>query len=346
MKLSIILPVFNMEKYLHRSIHSLLAQDIPKDEYEIIIVNDESKDKSLAIARELEAAHENVIVCDKKNGGAGAARNSGLDLAKGKYIHFVDPDDYVAENIYKTLVECAERNQLDLLAFDIIKTTDTNLYQTKSIMEELDCNQLQVEDGITYIAHTNYNSACWWYLLNREFLTKTGLRFIEGRWMEDSILTPKLFIKAKRVAKIPLDVYRYMVIPNSAMTSTEPTHYQKLIHDIENATFVFDDILKTIPENGENHIKCKNRIKTRQQSFVFYLLVRLMKSGLPTKYIPKMLYEFKKINAYPLTNFIGEDFNSLGHSFLTFIFNREKLMYPFMHLFRFFYSPYLRLISK
>ena len=257
MKLSIILPTYNMEQYLPRCLESLLAQDIPKNDYEIIIVNDESKDNTLKIAQEYAKKNENIVVCDKKNGGAGAARNAGLKIAKGKYIHFVDPDDYVAENVYKTLIDFADNSQLDILTFIFLKTTSTVLSQPKSIPNTINIEKIPILNGIKYIAENNYRNTVWWYLINKDFLDETGLKFIEGRWMEDSILTPQLFMKATRMAKMPLDVYRYMITPNSAMTSKEPEHYNKLISDIENATFVFDDILNGISSQGNDNRGCK-----------------------------------------------------------------------------------------
>lgn len=335
-----------MEKYLHRCLDSLLAQDIPQNEYEIIIVNDESKDKTLQIAKGYSLKHDNILICDKKNGGVGAARNAGLNMAKGTYVHFVDPDDYVAKNVYKTLIDFADDKKLDILNFLYLNTSETNLIDSETNINQIDLEQVKIKDGVTFISENNYRNPVWWYLINREFLNSTGLKFIEGRWMEDTILTPQLFIKAERMAKIPLDVYRYMITSNSAMISKEPEHYNKLIGDFENAIFVLNDIIKSIPDSGLTNDLCKNRIITRQQSFVFFLLVRLMKSNLPIKHIVPKLESFKKINAYPLNNFISKEFNGFSYYFLTFIFNREKLMYPFMRLFRYTYKPLMKIISK
>lgn len=346
MKLSIILPTYNMQKYLGRCLDSLVAQDLVLNEYEIIIVNDQSTDNTLQIAKDYAAKYSNIVIVDKKNGGAGAARNSGLDVARGEYIHFVDPDDYVARNVYGALIKIAENMQLELTCFTFTKTKRADWYESDTPANEIDFEGITVMDGVTYIANNNYRNTVWWYLINRRFLESTGLRFIEGRWMEDSILTPQLFMKAKRMARINLDVYRYMITPGSAMTSKKPEHYNKLISDIENAAFVFDEFLHKIPENTEDLKNCKSRIRTRQQSFVFFLLVRLMKSNLPIKYIHPKLEGFKKIHAYPLNEFIGKDFNGLSYRLLTSIFNNERTMYPFMHIFRMFYKPVSTLFFK
>lgn len=346
MLLSIILPTYNMADLLPRCLESLLNQDIPKDSYEIIVVNDESKDNTLEVAREYEKKYPNIRVIDKKNGGAGAARNSGLDAAQGKYIHFVDPDDYIARNVYKTILDVAQYHSLEIIGFLFTKTKRTDWFESDTPQGNINPEDIQVITGAEYIANNNYRNTVWWYLIDRDFFLNTGLRFIEGRWMEDSILTPQLFLKAKRFARINLDVYRYMITPNSAMTSKEPSHYNKLIGDIENATFVFDKFLREIPDSDPAVVKAKKRIRTRQQSFVFFLLVRLMKSGLPLQYIPEKLSGFKKIEAYPFYLFPGEDFKGIGYTVLSNIFNREKIMYPFMKIFRFIYRPAMKLTGQ
>ena len=243
------------------------------------------------------------------------------------------------------MLDFADKNELEITGFIFTKTKKTDWFETNTPPETLELDNIPVITGTTYIANNNYRNTVWWYLIQKRFLDSTGLSFIEGRWMEDSILTPQLFMKTKKMARIPLDVYRYMITPNSAMTSKEPEHYNKLISDIENATFVFDGILKKIPEDDPVVKKCKARIRTRQQSFVFFLLVRLMKSRLPIRYIPEKLEAFKKINAYPLTNFVGEDFSGASYRILTSIFNKEKLMYPFMRFFRGLYRPAMKLIG-
>lgn len=344
MLLSVILPTYNQEEYLGRCLDSLLAQDIPASDYEVIIVNDESTDKTLDIAREYESRHANIVVLDKKNGGTGAARNSGFDMARGKYIHFVDPDDYIAQNVYGTILKAAELHHLDITGFLFTKTKKTDWAESDTDLESLDLQSVTVMDGTSYIAENNYRNTVWWYFIKRDFMKESGLRFIEGRWMEDSILTPQLFIKAKRMARVPIDVYRYMITPNSAMTSKEPEHYHKLISDIENAALKFDEFLQDLPESTEKQLRCKQRIRTRQQSFVFFLLVRLMKSGLPLQYIPEKIARFKQIDAYPLDQFISDDFNNPAYRILTAVFNREKLMLPFMRCFRIAYHPAMRLV--
>ena len=100
-KYSVIIPVYNAEKTLRRCLDSLLSQPYP--DCELILVNDGSSDESGIICKEYAAKHRQVCVVDKENGGVSSARNAGLDRASGKYVVFVDSDDYVADNFFSLL---------------------------------------------------------------------------------------------------------------------------------------------------------------------------------------------------------------------------------------------------
>ena len=325
-----------MEKYLPKCLDSLLDQDIDLTDYEIIVVNDESKDTTLQIANNYAKINSNIHVINKKNAGVGAARNSGFDLATGTYIYFIDPDDYLAKNVIGKLLSIIENNSLEILTFKSLPVTDEVHNISKNI--ETISDELNIKDGISYIATQNYKNEIWWYICNRSFMKGSGIRFIEGKWMEDAILTAELFCEAKRMAHINLDIHRYRILPTSAMRNKSPEHYNKIIFDNANATHHFDHLIKKIPENHKDAQGCITRLQTRQQSFVFFLLLRLMKSNLSVKEIPKMLSGFKTIGAYPINKFLGKDYHGFNYSFLVFVFNHKFLINPFFKLFRIFYK--------
>ncbi len=336
MKLSYVIPCYNMEKYLPECVESLLDQNMDPADYEVIIVNDESKDRTLEIANKYATNHSNIRVIDKKNAGVGAARNSGLDRALGEYIYFLDPDDYLARNVIPKLLEIIAKNDLDILTFKSHKFKKTAPKDSTNIHENHD--RIEVLDGISYVAKYKYKNEIWWFVSNREFMVKSGIRFIEGRWMEDAILCTEIILAAERIAHVELDIHRYRVLPTSAMRNKTPEHYNKVIYDNANAAHVFENIIKEIPSNHPNAKECINRLKTRQQSFVFFLMVRLMKSDISVKKIPEMLEGFEKIGAYPLNNFLGKDYHGFNYSFLVFIFNNKPLINPFIKVFRTFYT--------
>jgi len=118
-KLSIVIPVYNSARYLDDCLQSLLNQDIEPGEYEILCINDGSQDNSLEILNRYAKSYSNIIVIDQNNAGHSAARNTGLNAAVGKYVWFVDSDDFVDENSLLPIVTCMEKNGIDFLTIGL-----------------------------------------------------------------------------------------------------------------------------------------------------------------------------------------------------------------------------------
>lgn len=127
MFLSIIVPVYNVEEYVGECLDSLLDQDITKEDYEIICVNDGSTDKSGEIVSDYVMKHSNVVLLEKENGGVGSARNLGLDNAGGDYVWFVDSDDLVQPNVLGSMKFQTEQNNCDRLIFENVYEFNGNL---------------------------------------------------------------------------------------------------------------------------------------------------------------------------------------------------------------------------
>lgn len=163
MFLSIIIPVYNAEKYIGACLDTLLAQDI--SDYEILCVNDGSKDGSAAILENYSRQHDNIVVIHKENGGVTSARNAGLEAAQGDYIWFVDADDLVKENAL---------GKLRSLAAD----RDRIIFGAYAFSDALTEKELaQAREG-TLVTNTSfYDSVVWRCLLRRDFLIQHNLSF-------------------------------------------------------------------------------------------------------------------------------------------------------------------------
>ncbi|WP_298533990.1 glycosyltransferase [uncultured Algibacter sp.] len=325
MKLSIIVPVYNVEKYIARCIDSLLSQNINFNDYEILIINDGSVDNSVKIVQDYCETYPNIFIHSQINSGVGAARNRGVDLAKGEYVYFIDSDDYLANNTLSHLINYSDVNKLDIVTFNSLVTTRSDLKFSNT--ENLHDLEVKIKTGIEYIGYKHYKNEIWWFIIKRDFLTATGVRFIKGRWMEDAIFTTQLFLKSSRIGHVNIDVHRHVVTPNSAMTSKEPVQYLRVIRDNANAAIVFNSIIEEI--NGqflENQL-CINRLKTRQQSFVFFMMVRILQSSIKLAEIRSILSQMESHEAYPLKVFIGKDYNRLIYKILVKIFNNKNLFY-------------------
>ena len=139
-QLSVIVPCYNVEGYLERCLTSLVHQNIDADAYEVLLIDDGSTDGTAAICDRYAAQYPQVQAIHQANAGQGAARNTGLDLAQGKYVWFVDSDDFVTENCFQQLLTISESNDLDILFFDFLKVAEGN-----SVNQNVDFGELNAE---------------------------------------------------------------------------------------------------------------------------------------------------------------------------------------------------------
>ncbi len=198
-KLSIIVPVYNVEKYLERCLESLVNQTIK--EYEIIIVVDGSTDNSIKIVKKYKEKYSNLIkYVETENRGLSAARNYGIDLAKGEYIGFVDSDDYVATDMYEKLYNCAKDNNYDVVVCDYCKITDE---KQKEVKLEITSNSTLDE-----IVVNSRPYACN-KIFKKNIFKKYNLKFPEGLIFEDICTVYPLLMRSKQIGYVNESMYFY-----------------------------------------------------------------------------------------------------------------------------------------
>lgn len=205
-KLSIVIPVYNVEKYISRCLESVINQDLDNSEYEIIIVNDGSPDNSVAIAEEYQKLHSNIRIINRKNGGLSAARNTGFDAACGEYVWFVDSDDRIEPNCIDFLVNKAEQDSLDVLCFNLKKEFPNGRIEEFVITND---GELKLHSGENFLCQVGMPPAAWAAIYKREFLINSNLRFYEGILHEDQEFTPRAYTLAKRIEFVNRSVYYY-----------------------------------------------------------------------------------------------------------------------------------------
>lgn len=227
-KLSIIIPLYNVEDYIERCILSIVSQSINQESYELIVVNDGSTDKSDSIVEKLQSIYPFIILINKTNGGLSSARNKGLDIASGDYIFFIDADDWISPNTLQKLLKTTETFLEDIILFKTTevypngrtKAIDFHLPQSNSI--------LYVED---YICNYTILSAAWQGLFKRHLFTDHNIQMPEGRLAEDDDLVVKLFSVAETIYYSPIQVYNYYQRSQSISNSSDKSHNEKLIKD-------------------------------------------------------------------------------------------------------------------
>lgn len=242
LKLSVIVPVYNVAPYLRKCVDSLLTQDLAAEEYEIILVDDGSTDGSGQICDEL-ANKPSIRVIHQANGGLSAARNAGLAVAEGKYVQFVDSDDYLEPNILGGLIAQCERENLDVLRFDYqnVRLLDAErleyeVFEPNKYPHQVD-KRTDVTDGETYL-NERMGYACYavMFIVKRCLLVSdlvhSSIFFTEGIHFEDVDWTPRMLLAAKRVNCAQTIVYNYLVREGSiTKTGTNVAKKRKNIED-------------------------------------------------------------------------------------------------------------------
>lgn len=218
MDISIILPIYNVEQYLDKCINSVLNQQFD-GEYEIICINDGSTDRSLEILNTFKNS-ENVIIINQKNQGLSYARNIGLKNARGKYVMFLDSDDYLKHNSVLTILF----NEMEKYELDFVIADFEYDYKDKSmnqVIKRHDILKNRVFKGEEFynlgIKYKSIMSVVWNKLYAREFLIKNNLFFLEGVLYEDMEFTPKVFYSANRVKYIEEVIIMYTQRTGSIM---------------------------------------------------------------------------------------------------------------------------------
>lgn len=210
LKLSFILPCYNVAPYVGRCIESIEHQDIPQSEYEVICVDDCSKDNTADVIREYQKQYPNVrLICHEVNKTAGGARNTGMDAAKGEYLWFVDPDDAIVSEEAEMLYGYAHKKQLDILVFNYLRVEDNNdVHECKQISEYSNiCNGQDF--FIQYFPQRRMAdfSSIWRELYKRSFCVDKSIRYPEIKAAQDVVFAWDAFLKAEKLAAVPTNGY-------------------------------------------------------------------------------------------------------------------------------------------
>lgn len=301
--LSIVVPAYNVERELEKCIESCLKQDIPQESYEIIIVNDGATDNTLQVATDIAAKYECVSVVNQKNMGLSGARNTGLKYAKGKYVWFIDSDDYIKPNVLGNMIRQADDNNLDCLFFRLQRVFDDESFRSE--VDDYECVQPSVTRNTilsgreAILQGYNPSSVCA-ILFNVEFLRKHSLKFMLGIYHEDAEFTYRMISKAQRIMFIADAPYLYFT---HAGTMTRSKNINSLIKNRVDDIAVAQSYLKLAKELRYDS-KLSTGITRRAKSILFGLLWEMWlnrkewgKNGINERILCKMEQE----GHYPLT---------------------------------------------
>ena len=236
--LSIIVPIYNVEPFLRKCVHSLEQQDLAAERYEVILVNDGSTDHSGELCTELAKQYENIKVIEQENQGVSAARNTGMDAARGKYMMFVDSDDYIEPDVIGRVLEVAERNQAELCFFLAEGFNEHGSWPT--VRQPFAYNQVYTGEYI--MLHGIAVSTVWMTLYLTEFLKQTEVRFQRAVSGEDVEFCMMLYPQAHRILLTDILVYHYncSFSYSSLMRNKDVAkHRQTLLSTVESVNDIF-----------------------------------------------------------------------------------------------------------
>lgn len=234
MKLSIIVPVYNVADYLPKCLDSLLTQDLPQNEFEIIVVNDGSTDNSGEIAQQYANRYANIFLINQVNQGLSGARNTGIKHANGDYIQFVDSDDYLEENVLGGLMRQVEKDDLDVLRFNYenVNYNGEIINPNKDPKHFVDFSN-EVVDGLIFL-NQRLGPACYavQFIIKKNLLIENNIIFKSGIYFEDTEWTPRMLLKASRVASTSAVVYYYLVRDGSITKAVNIDKQRKVLNDM------------------------------------------------------------------------------------------------------------------
>lgn len=302
-RISIIVPIYKVEPYLHECIESILSQTY--QDFELILVDDGSPDNCGAICDEYAEKDSRIRVIHQQNGGLSAARNAGLDIAQGEYVTFVDSDDVLHPYYLEYLMRGLTENHADISLLHFVRFSEGDLFQdavsysVKAIKTGVEaCYSLYSDDAVIYTI------AC-----GKLYKTKLfqGVRYPVGKIHEDEGTTYKLLYKAEKVAELDTALYGYRINANGIMGSSfSPKRYQ--------AVEFFKERIKFFEEQGLYELAERARQEMPLTLAKMYIMAKNagVEKEIPKEYQMRELQALKKVYDHS-TNDNFEYYLSLVH---------------------------------
>ena len=243
---SVVVPVYNVERYVGQCLESILSQSYTN--LEIIIVNDGSKDSSADICKRYADLDDRILLINKENGGLSSARNAALDKVHGKYLMYVDSDDYIKPEMIKNMVDVAEKENVDLVKCNFCRCTqdgtEDNCDDDTGAIKLFSAEEA-VENFLTapYSSRKYFRITVWDSLYL--FDTVKNLRFPEGKLYEDGYYTPVVLLNCKKTAHIDTSFYVYRQNEGSIIGNG---FTEKSLKSIDDWEFIYNHINKKMPQ--------------------------------------------------------------------------------------------------
>ena len=216
-KFSIIIPVYNVENYLRKCLDSIVAQTF--NDFEVICINDGSTDNSLAILNEYANKDSRFKVISQINQGQGVARNNGIELARGEYLGFVDPDDWVETNLLEEVLKKSLEANADIIEFNFYEVYEADF------REKLHKRRVSVKENVVFDFRIDKkylfgnDLMVWNKFFKLDFIKRNGIKFAKSKRSEDTIFSIKSLVFAEKITYLNRPMYHYLIRKNSSVNS-------------------------------------------------------------------------------------------------------------------------------
>lgn len=340
LRVSFVIPVYNVEKYLCRCIDSIYAQGLKEDEYEIILVNDGSTDNSYNILCHYATNNSNIVLINQDNQGVSSARNAGINRAKGDFICFVDSDDYLNPGGINYIFQ-----HFNTDVFDIIRFWSRIELENDSLHFD-DCRGEVLFSGYAfdYLQRYGIDFVCWCYLYKTEWLRNNTILFSNHRIAEDYLFISKVLLSNPKILSTSCLIYRYVKHETSVTGNRSLINSTLCVRSflkVFNELFSFADFAG-ISQNQEIFQVVKYSAQDKMRSF----MSRVMTSRISITELREIISRFKELGIIPV-RIIGRKKDRFVRKLINVLLERTFLIYLMRPLYRSLFIPYvLPSISK
>ena len=332
LKLSIIIPQYNNAVYINKCIESIDNQYLPSESYEIIIVNDGSTDNSWDVVKKYADSRSNVTLLSQINQGPGIARNLGLSVAKGKYVLFMDADDYLSTSVLNDILEVAEHNNLDLLLYKYQEVYENG---EKRVPFDFDFRNLnKVMSGRMAISVLKfYHSVCAG-IFNRHSIESQKVYFENQVWGEDVWFMVRFLTQAERVMAVDSICYNYVKYNTASLTNRKNinySHLRKVALSRVDVSVKMKRLADNMPNRDQDDSGCADVLTNGAYVFTYYAIYKLLQSKMPKTIFEDQIRQLSTVGLYPLKKY---EYNSKSKKdeLIRFLIN----CWPILRLLNFF----------
>jgi glycosyltransferase involved in cell wall biosynthesis len=342
--LSIIVPIYNGEKYIHRFFEVLDSQHVLSvsnnvADVEVIVVNDGSTDATASMIKDYQRKYDNIQCITQSNAGIAIARNAALEVARGEYIYFIDVDDLLVPNSIIPLTNVIKETGADILHFKPKSVSPSNA----EIWKALQLGEIKIEATVTgilglelYRDYIPCGIGVWFHIYSSKLLREHNGRFMQERiWNEDSIFNLKMYLAAKKIVMVENLAYLYVQNSDSIVHTKDINRRAPLSHNGYLLADVFNSVSKEIYDKYPNHRGLARVLKEMSISWVFLNFSFILRYGLiDYKRAFSILDECIKRGTYPIghklpTLSVG---NSLTYRVLFYLISWKPILKLMLYL--------------